>query len=144
MVGHWLTHFKESLSVIIPKPGKPSYLTPKSFHLIILLNTLGKLIKKILSQQLQFEGVHYGAFQPNQFGGISQRSTEDVGVFITHLTRAGWAKKLKTSVVAFDIVQFFLSLNHEVLMVVIVKAGFPPVVGNFFWSYLTGHKTMYK
>ena len=29
-------------------------------------------------------------------------------------------------------------------MVIIKKAGFPPVVGNFFCSYLTGHKTMYK
>jgi len=69
---------------------------------------------------------------------------EDAGVFITHLIQAGWAKKLKTSVVAFDITQFFPSLNHNVLMAVIVKVGFPLVVGAFFCSYLTGHKTMYK
>jgi len=143
-VGHWLAHFKESLSVIILKLGKPSYLTPKSFHPIILLNTLGKLVEKMLSCQMQFDGVQYGAFQPNQFGGISQHSTEDMGVFLTHLIRAEWARKLKTSIVASDIVQFFPSLNHKVLMVVIQKAGFPPVLGNFFCSYLTGHKTMYK
>jgi len=88
--------------------------------------------------------VHYGTFQPNQFRGISQRSMEDAGIFITHLIHAGWAKKLKTSVAAFDIVQFFPSLNHDVLMVVVEKAGFPPEVGNFFCSYLTGQKTMYK
>jgi len=29
-------------------------------------------------------------------------------------------------------------------MVVIEKVGFPPAVGNFFCSYLTGCKTMYK
>jgi len=118
--------------------GKATYLMPKSFCLIILFNTLEKLIKKMLSHCLQYEGVQFGTFQPNQFGGISQRSTEDVGVFLTHLIRAGWAKKLKTSVVAFDIVQFFPSLNHEILMDIIAKAGFPPVVGNFFHSYLTG------
>ena len=78
-VGHWLAHFKESLSVIILKLDKLSYLTPKSFHPIILLNMSGKLVKKMLSCQLQFEGVQYGTFQPNQFGGISQRSTEDAG-----------------------------------------------------------------
>jgi len=143
-VGHWPAHFKESLSVIIPKPGKPSYATPKSFCPIVLLNTLGKLVEKMLSRRMQYDGVQHGAFQPNQFGGISQRSTEDAGVFLTHLIRAGWAKKLKTSVVAFDIAQFFPSLNHDVLMVVIQKAGFPPVLGNFFRSYLTGRKTMYK
>jgi len=42
-VEHWPKHFKESISVIIPKPGKPSYSTPKSFRPIVLLNTIGKL-----------------------------------------------------------------------------------------------------
>jgi len=143
-VGHWPAHFKESLFIIILKPGKSSYITSKSFCPIVLLNTLGKLIEKMLSHCLQFDGVQYSAFQPNQFGGISQRSMEDAGVFITHLIRAGWAKKFKTSVVAFDIAQFFPSLDHDILMVVIAKAGFPPEVGNFPQSYLTGHKTMYK
>jgi hypothetical protein len=30
--GHWPDHFKESVSVIIPKPGKPSYDKAKSFR----------------------------------------------------------------------------------------------------------------
>jgi hypothetical protein len=48
-VGHWPSHFKESVSVIIPKPGKPSYSTPKLFRPIVLLNTVGKLIEKMIS-----------------------------------------------------------------------------------------------
>ncbi|KAF5314437.1 hypothetical protein D9619_011854 [Psilocybe cf. subviscida] len=31
-VGHWPATFKESLSVIIPKPGKPSYSAPNKIH----------------------------------------------------------------------------------------------------------------
>ena len=102
-VGYWPRHFKESVSVIIPKPGKPSYSTPKSFRPIVLLNTLGKLIEKMISTRLQFDGVKFGVFHPNQFGGIRQRSTEDAGLFLTHLVRTGWAQGLRTSVVAFDI-----------------------------------------
>ena len=45
-VGHWPKHFKESVSVIVPKPSKPSYSAPKAFRPIALLNTLGKLIEK--------------------------------------------------------------------------------------------------
>jgi hypothetical protein len=41
--GHWPKQFKESTSVIIPKPNKPSYSTPKAFRPIVLLNTTGKL-----------------------------------------------------------------------------------------------------
>ena len=40
------------VSVIIPKPGKPAYDTPKAFRPIVLLNTLGKLIEKMVARQL--------------------------------------------------------------------------------------------
>jgi retron-type reverse transcriptase len=142
--GHWPAHFKESLSVIIPKPGKPSYSTPKAFRPIVLLNTLGKLIEKMLARQLQFDGVAHGTFEPNQFGGITQRSTEDAGVYLTHIVRSGWAEGMETSVVAFDIAQFFPSLNHEVLLEVISRLGFPHVVVEFFHSYLVGRCTTYQ
>ncbi|KAF9442152.1 hypothetical protein P691DRAFT_682093, partial [Macrolepiota fuliginosa MF-IS2] len=53
----WPEYFKISTSVIIPKPNKPNYATPKMFRPIVLLNTLGKLIEKMISNQLQFESV---------------------------------------------------------------------------------------
>jgi len=58
-VGHWPAHFKESLSVIIPKLGKVPYSTPKLFRPIVLLNMLGKLVEKMLSCCMQFDGVHH-------------------------------------------------------------------------------------
>ena len=129
--------------VIIPKPGKPSYSMPKAFRPIVLLNTLGKLIEKMLARWLQFDGVAHNTFMPNQFGGVAQRSTEDAGVYLTHLVWAGWAKGLQTSVVAFDITQFFPSLNHRVLLDIIARSRFPPCVGNFFRSYLVGRCMTY-
>ena len=93
---HWPRHFKESVSVIIPKPGKPAYDTPKAFRPIVLLNTLGKLIEKMIARRLQFDAVKYSILHPNQLGGVAQRSTEDAGVFLMHLVRAGWAKGLNT------------------------------------------------
>ncbi|CAA7271388.1 unnamed protein product [Cyclocybe aegerita] len=41
-VGHWPRIFKESLSVIVPKPNKPSYSVPKAFRPIVLLITFGR------------------------------------------------------------------------------------------------------
>jgi len=37
---------------IIPKPNKASYDLPKSFHPIILLNTLEKLINKAIEEMM--------------------------------------------------------------------------------------------
>ena len=85
---HWPRHFKESVSVIIPKPGKPAYNTPKAFRPIILLNTLGKLIEKIIARWLQFDAVKYGILHHNQLEGVAQWSTEDADMFLTHLIQA--------------------------------------------------------
>ena len=102
---------------------------------------LGKLIEKMIARQLQFDAVKYGILHPNQLGGVAQRSTEDAGVFLMHLVRAGWAKGLKTSVVAFDIAQFFPSLNHSMLTLILKHFGFPNYIADFFSDYLVGRST---
>jgi len=51
---HWPSHFKTLSSIIIPKPNKASYDSFKNFQPIILLNILGKLIEKVISERLQF------------------------------------------------------------------------------------------
>jgi hypothetical protein len=138
--GHWPAEFKASTTVVIPKPGKPLYDTPKSCRPIVLLNTLGKMFEKMLSNRLQFEAAEHGVLHPNQFGGVCQNSTEDAGCFLTHVVRAGWCAKLKTSVVAFDLAQFCPSIDHDVILSILDKIldkqGFAPEVVAFFRSYL--------
>ena len=51
-LGHWLEYFKISSTIIIPKPNKPSYDQLKAFHPIVLLNTIGKLIEKVVADRL--------------------------------------------------------------------------------------------
>jgi len=109
----------------------------------VLLNTMGKLIKKMISNRLQFDMIKFDLVHPNQVSGVHQCSTEDAGLFLTHLVRTGWAKGKKTSVVAFDIAQFFPSLNHAMLLAILRKQGFSSVVTKFFASYLVDRFTAY-
>jgi len=51
-LGYWPNYFKCPSTVIIPKPNKLVYDQPKSFHPIVLLNTLGKLIEKVIAERL--------------------------------------------------------------------------------------------
>ena len=69
---HWPKHSKELISIIIPKPGKSAYDTPKTFRPIVLLNTLDKLIEKMIARQLQFNAIKYGILHPNQLEGVAQ------------------------------------------------------------------------
>jgi hypothetical protein len=129
--------------VVIPKPGKLLYDTPKSFFLIVLLKTLGKMFEKMLSNRLQFEAAKHGVLHPDQFGVVCQNSTNNAGCFLTHVVQAGWCAKLKTSMVAFDLAQFFPSINHDGLLSILHKQGFAPGVVMFFKSYLVNQFTCY-
>jgi len=80
---------------------------------------------------------------PNQLGGIRQRSTTDAGIYLTHIIYAGWLRQCHTSVIAFDIAQFFPSLNHEFLSIYLKKAGLNTNVVGFFNSYHSNQSTTY-
>ena len=111
-LGHWPRYFKVSTMVVIPKPNKPLYDNPKAFRPIVLLNTLGKLIEKVITERLQFTVASNNFIHPSQLGGLKFKSTADAGIALTHIVRSGWAKGKATSSLAFDISEFFPSLNH--------------------------------
>jgi len=140
---HWPRYFKVSTTVVIPKPNKSSYDNPKAFHPIVLLNTLGKLIEKLIAEQLQFTAASNNFIHPSQLGSLKFKSTADAGIALTHIVRSGWAKGKATSSLAFDISQFFPSLNHRFLVLILEKAGLDPKVVSFFSNYLTQRSTKY-
>ena len=75
-LGHWPNHFKKSSTVVISKPNKQSYDYPKSFWPIILLNTLGKLIKKVIGKRLQFHVTANDFIHLSQLEGLKFKSTQ--------------------------------------------------------------------
>ena len=44
---------------------------------------------------------------------------------------------------AFDIMQFFPLLSHQLLFLILAKAGFNHKVSNYFKNYLVSRKTKY-
>ena len=108
-LGYWLPYFKMLSSIIIPKSNKDS---PKMFCPIFLLNTIGKLIEKVIGKRLQFQVISKNFIHQCQLGSLKQWSTTDVEIVLTHFIRAVWVKNLLTSTLTFDITQFFPSLNY--------------------------------
>ena len=142
-LGHWPKYFKISTTVIIPKLNKMSYDNPKAFHSIVLLNTLGKLVKKVIAERLQHIVTSNDFIHPSQLGGLKFKSIADAGIALTHIIRSGWSKGRSTSSLAFDISQFFPSLNHRLLVLILEKVGLDPKVTNFFANYLIQRSTKY-
>jgi len=89
--------------IIIPKPNKELYGSSKSFRPIVLLNTLGKLIEKVIGEHLQFYLILNNFIHSCQLGGLKQRLTIDPDVTLTYFIHSGWVKNNTMSTLAFDI-----------------------------------------
>jgi len=139
-LGYWPSHFKTSTMIIIPKSNKSVYNSPKLYQPIVLLNTIGKLIEKIIGEHLQFHTTSNSFIHYSQLGGLKQRSAMNAGVILTHIICLGWVKNLIMSTLAFDIAQFFSSLNHQLFPLILDKASLDQKVTIFFKNYLVGKK----
>ena len=67
----------------------------------------------------------------------------DVGIILTHIICTGQIKSLLNSTLAFDSTQFFPSLNHQLLLLILVEVGFDSRILSFFSNYLVDRKTNY-
>ena len=104
---------------------------------------MGKLIEKVIRERLQFIIAVNNFIYPSQLGGLKFKSMIDVGVALTHIIQMGWVKKLTTSTLAFNIMQFFPLLNYCLLTLIMKKAGFDNYIISFFSNYLMDRKTNY-
>jgi len=142
-LSYWLSHFKKSISIIILKPNRSLYNTSKTFQPIVLLNMVGKLIRKFISNKIQVYSITSNFIYLTPIGGIKQWSTIDTRVFLTHLICMGWVRDLYMSTLAFDVAQFFPSLNYQLLLIILNKASFDSYISFFFSNYLINRQTQY-
>jgi len=49
---HWPLHLKTSTTIVIPKPNKEFYDSPKAYQPIVLLNMIDKLFEKVISEKM--------------------------------------------------------------------------------------------
>jgi len=73
------------MSIIISKSNKSVYNNPKAFCPIVLLNTIRKLIEKVISNKIQVHLIIFNFLHPNQLDSIKQHLTTDAGLFLTYL-----------------------------------------------------------
>jgi len=53
-----------STTIVIPKPNKESYDSPKAYQPIVLLNMIGKLFKKVIGERMQFTTISNNFIHP--------------------------------------------------------------------------------
>ena len=98
---------------------------------------------KIISNRLQVHTIISNFIHPSQLKSTKQYLTTDTGIFLNYLIQIEWVKGLHTSILAFNIVQFFAFMNHWPLSIILTKVGFDLNIFQFFSSYLIHRQTQY-
>ena len=133
--------WKESITVVLHKPGKPSYEVPKAYCPIALLNTLGKLFSSLIADDLSHYCKTREVFPKTQFGGRPARCTSDSMMPLTHSIKKAWRSKKVASILFLDVQGAFPNVVKEVLLHNMRSQGVPPQYIKVTKLMLTGRRT---
>ena len=109
--GYHPTTLKHPNGGVLDKPGKPSYNTPASFRINVLLKTISKVVERILTVRLTSLTRQAGLLHPNQCGCLPGLSTSDAAATLTHEVRTLQRPLLKVSTLFLDIKAGFDNVN---------------------------------
>ena len=88
---------------MIPKPGKDGNGLAKSYPVISLLKSLGKMVEEVTAMLVTALCETTGRFHPGQYGCRTQRSAVDaVGVTIAQ-TQEAWDRSCITGDLLMDV-----------------------------------------
>ena len=128
--------WKEFMTVVLHKPGKPRYDMPKAYRPIALLNTMGKVLTSIVAEQLTYYTEKYELLPPLHFGGRPARTTSDALQYLTHRIKDSWRKKQVTSVLYLDIEGTFPNAVNEKLIDNMIRRRVPKKIIKFVGNML--------
>lgn len=127
--------WKEATVVVLRKPGKTDYTTPKSYRPIGLLPILGKIYEKMLVARLKFYILP--RMSTRQYGFMPQRSTEDSLYDLMQHIRSKLQQKKIVLVVSLDIEGAFDSAWWPAIRVRLAEEKCPVNLRRVMDSYLS-------
>ena len=128
--------WKQFTTIVLRKPGKPRYDTPKAYRPIVLLNTLSKVLTAAIAEQLTFHTEKHALLPATHFGGRPGRTTTDALHTLTYKIKDAWRKKQVVSVLFLDIEGAFPNAVNEVLVHNLKKRGVPTKLVKFIYNLL--------
>ena len=136
--------WKQFTTVVLRKPGKPRYDTPKAYRPIVLLNTLGKALMAAIAEQLTYYTEKHALLPQTHFGGRPGRTTTDALLMLAYGIKDSWRKGQVTSVLFLDIEGAFPNAVHEHLEHSLKARRVPTKIVKFIHNLLAERSTALK
>ena len=143
-LGYCPNHFKETVTVVLRKPGKDDYTQPKSYRPIALLSTLGKALEAVMAGRLAYLADVHGLLPSRHTGGRKLASTEHAIHFLLQRIHQAWSEDKVASLLLLDVSGAYDNVSHERLVHNLRKRRICPRIVCWVQSFLEGRSTTIK
>jgi len=125
LLGYHAASLKGSSGVVLDKPGKPSYESPFSFRIIVLIRTFSKILERIIAARLLAAPRLRGLLHPNQTRSLPGLSTYDACLTLTNYVKTMQRPRLKVPSLFLDIKAGFDNVDNNTLTRILREGGIP-------------------
>ena len=135
---------KEFTTVVLRKPGKPSYEVPKAYRPIALISTMAKVLTSVVAENLSQLVEQHRLLPRTHFEGRPGRSTVDAVHYLVHKIRSAWRTNKVVSVLFLDVEGAFPNAVTARLIHNLKMRRIPVTIVNFVELLLANRKTRLK
>ena len=133
--------WKESITVVLRKPGRPDYSVAKAYRPIALMSCMSKILSSCVTDVLEYQAERLQLLPNHHFGGRAGRTTTDSLHLLTKKIRDAWRSKKVASVLFLDVEAAFPSAIPERLFHEMRRLGIPDVIVDWLRRKLRGRRT---
>ena len=131
---------KEANGIVLSKPGKLDYSALSSFRVIVLLQTVSKILDRMIASRLSLLARMVGLVKRNQCGSLPGLSTFDTCVVLSQEVRTLQCPTLKASTLFLNIKGGFDNISCLVLTSLLRHKGISHYLVSWVRSFLTERK----
>jgi hypothetical protein len=142
--GYYYKPWRESITVVLRKPGKPDYSVPKAYRPIALLCTIAKLLTAIIADKMSWLAENHQLLPKTHFGGRPGRTTTDTIHYLVQKVKEAWRKGKVASILFLGVEGAFPNVVTNQLIHNLRKRKIPRVYVNFIKQLLKDRTTKLK
>jgi len=143
-IGTYYDPWRESITVVLRKPGKANYELPKAHRPIVLLSTVAKVLTALITEDISRLVECHQLLPKTHFGGRPGRTTADAVHYLTQRIKGAWQKGNVASILFLDVEGAFPNAVTDRLIHNLRKRRIPAVYVDFIKQLLTGRRTRLK
>ncbi|QRW04674.1 Reverse transcriptase from transposon X-element protein [Ceratobasidium sp. AG-Ba] len=136
--------WRESVTVVIRKPGKPDYSKANAYRPIALLNVISKLLSACVAEDLNRIAEKWNLLPEHHFGGRQGRTTSDSMHTLTSFIKNAWRNGDVVAGLFLDVSGAFPNASPAMLAHNLRKSGIPEEYVTWAERKLAGRTTVLK